>query len=225
MTDNNEEKIIKSWHINADAWSGAIGNNEIESRTQSTNRAIVDAIGSENVSSALDLGCGEGWLARKLANQGIKTTGVDAIESFIQLCNSRAKENAKIHFLHLTYEDIIEGKLSGTFDAIVCNFSLFGKESVDNLIAKLPTYLTPNGRLIIQTLHPENINSDSDGWLDGSWDGFSENFVEPAPWYFRTLQSWIKLFKENNFKTIETLSPKHPTTGKPASIIFILSSA
>ena len=223
MTDKYEAKIIKSWHINAGAWSRAIGNNEIESRTQSTNKAIIDTIGAENVNTVLDIGCGEGWLVRKLASQGIQATGVDAIESFIQLCNSRVNDTEKTHFLNLTYEDIIEGTLIDKFDAIVCNFSLFGKDSVDNLIAKLSTCLNPNGRLIIQTLHPDNIESESDGWIDGSWDGFNENFVDPAPWYFRTLQSWINLFKINNFKTIDTLSPKHPVTGKPVSIIFILS--
>jgi len=119
MTDKYEAKIIKSWHINAGAWSRAIGNNEIESRTQSTNKAIIDTIGAENVNTVLDIGCGEGWLVRKLASQGIQATGVDAIESFIQLCNSRVKDTEKTHFLYLTYEDIIEGKLIDKFDAMI----------------------------------------------------------------------------------------------------------
>ena len=227
MANDNEEKIISSWQINAFAWSEAIENKAIESRTLSTNQAIIDAIGSKNISTALDIGCGEGWLVRALANQGVQATGIDAIESFIQLCISRkkGKGNEKAQFLHLTYDDIIEGKLIDKFDAIVCNFSLFGKDSVDNLIAKLPTNLNPNGRLIIQTLHPDNFESESNGWIDGSWDGFSDSFVEPAPWYFRTLQSWSNLFEKSNFKIIETLSPKHPVSGKPVSIIFILSCA
>jgi len=84
--------------------------------------------------------------------------------------------------------------------------------------------LTKRGTLIIQTLHPVAASGDlpyEDGWRQGSWAGFSEDFSDPAPWYFRTLDSWKRLLDEAGFRPLEIREPIHPGTGKPASVIFI----
>ena len=60
-----------------------------------------------------------------------------------------------------------------------------------------------------------------DGWRHGSWAGFSDDFSDPAPWYFRTVESWKKLLVEAGFRLLEMREPIHPGTGKPASVIFI----
>jgi hypothetical protein len=59
-----------------------------------------------------------------------------------------------------------------------------------------------------------------DGWRQGSWAGCGDGFSEPAPWYFRTLESWVRLFADNGFRLHEIREPFHPHTGKPASVIF-----
>jgi len=109
-------------------------------------------------------------------------------------------------------------------DAVVANFSLIGKESVEGVLRRAPELLTENGALIIQTLHPLVAVGDhpyEDGWRRGSWAGFSDEFSDPAPWYFRTLESWKGLLEEAGFRSIEMREPIHPETGKPASVIFI----
>lgn len=67
--------IIYSWEINATPWIKAIQNNEIESRKLVTNQAIVNVILNDKPARILDLGCGEGWLARSLASKGIAVLG------------------------------------------------------------------------------------------------------------------------------------------------------
>jgi len=59
-----------------------------------------------------------------------------------------------------------------------------------------------------------------DGWRDGSWAGVGPDFVDPPPWYFRTVDNWLALFSACGFRLRETLEPINPKTGKPASIIF-----
>ena len=51
--------------------------------------------------------------------------------------------------------------------------------------------------------------------------GFSKDFINPAPWYFRTLESWVVLFVDSGFRLLELREPLHPTSRKPASAIFI----
>jgi len=80
------------------------------------------------------------------------------------------------------------------------------------------------GALIVQTLHPLVATGDLpyvDGWRTGSWAGFSADFTDPAPWYFRTIESWVRLFSESGFHILEVREPLHPKTQKPASALFI----
>jgi hypothetical protein len=112
----------------------------------------------------------------------------------------------------------------GPFDAAVCNFSLLGRESVDSLIAALPWYLNDPGYLIIQTLHPVAAcgeQSYQDGWREGTWLGFSSDFHDPAPWYFRTLENWTVLLQRCGFDILERREPKAAGAVTPASAIWI----
>lgn len=84
--------------------------------------------------------------------------------------------------------------------------------------------LQNGGHLFVQTLHPHMACGDApytDGWRPGSWAGFGPEFSDPAPWYFRTVASWMKLFVDSGLALIELLEPLHPETNKPASIVFV----
>jgi hypothetical protein len=113
---------------------------------------------------------------------------------------------------------------SDPFDAAVCNFSLLGKDSVESLIAALPHYLDDPGYLLIQTLHPIaacGAQPYQDGWREGSWVGFSSDFNDPAPWYFRTLESWTRLLQRCGFDILECREPKAVGAVTPASVVWI----
>jgi 2-polyprenyl-3-methyl-5-hydroxy-6-metoxy-1,4-benzoquinol methylase len=168
----SDAKIIDSWHKNAAPWTAAVRDNQIESRRLVTNQAIVEAILSRSPRTALDIGCGEGWLVRELAAHGIRSVGVDVVSDLID----RAVRAGGGDFRVASYEDIAAGSLDLEVDAAVANFSLIGRESVDSLLAHIPRLLTPNGALIVQTLHPAVAVGDVpyfDGWRAGSWTAAS----------------------------------------------------
>lgn len=66
---SKEAKIIDSWDKNAQPWMVAVREKQIESRNHVTDGAVIDAILSCSPRSVLDIGCGEGWLVRKLVRQ------------------------------------------------------------------------------------------------------------------------------------------------------------
>jgi 2-polyprenyl-3-methyl-5-hydroxy-6-metoxy-1,4-benzoquinol methylase len=215
----SDSEIIDSWQINAGAWIQAIANEEIESRILVTNTAIINRILAHKPQSLLDIGCGEGWLSKTIAEKNIDVLGIDIVPTFIEYAN----QESKAQFAVCSYENLPTYQFRQLFDCIVCNFSLLGKESTAIVIATSKNLLTESGRLIIQTLHPVVACGDlpyKDGWRPGSWAGFSKEFTKPAPWYFRTIESWLRLFNLNGFKQNNIFEPLHPTTGKPASIIF-----
>jgi len=216
----SDARVIESWRKNTTAWTRAVRERQIDSRRQATDQAIIDAVMSYAPHSLLDIGCGEGWLIRALAGGGMRLIGVDAVPAMID--SARAGGGGEFHLG--SYQDLADGNLKFLTDIAVCNFSLIGKESVDAIFAAVPSLLTAQGVFIVQTLHPMSACGAldyKDGWRAGTWDGFGPEFSDPAPWYFRTLGSWLELFGEHGLRLLELREPLLPATGQPASVIFI----
>jgi 2-polyprenyl-3-methyl-5-hydroxy-6-metoxy-1,4-benzoquinol methylase len=217
---HRDTDIVRSWLKNASPWTAAVRQNEITSRTLVTNQAIIDAVLSRSPRTILDIGCGEGWLSRALAAHGVEAIGVDVVPALIE----KAKEAGGGAFHVASYERIAAGELKVLVDVAVANFSLIGKESVEGVVQRVPDLINSGGSLVIQTLHPVVANGDepyADGWRKGSWDGFSDGFSDPAPWYFRTIASWVKLITSAGLNLVEMREPIHPQTTKPASLILV----
>lgn len=216
----NEAGILAAWHANAVPWVRAVRNQAIASRQLVTDRAIVDAVLACGPRSAIDLGCGEGWLVRALAKQGVDALGVDAVPALIEA--ARAAGGGRFHVLD--YAAIADGRLQVRTDLVICNFSLFGEASVVRLLQSVPAMLLPQGRLIVQTLHPLVACGDNDyrdGWRAGSWQGCGEGFGEAPPWYFRTLSGWVTALAAAGMKIIDVLEPTFLTPARPASLMLI----
>jgi len=218
MKQLSDEEILASWKKNVSPWRAAIQNGEIASRVEVTNQAIVDAVIERSPSSVLDVGCGEGWLVRRLADSGIDALGIDAVSEFIE-CGTENDGRFRV----LSHEDLSIDSVGEKFDVVVSNFSLLGKESVDHVFQQVPSLLNQAGAFIVQTIHPVagcGEGKYEDGWRQGSWDGFSDEFCDPAPWYFRTVDSWKLLFEKNGFTLNHVREPLNPRSGSPASIVF-----
>ncbi len=219
----SDEQVVEAWQENAAPWTDAVRGRKIESRNLVTDSAIVDAVISRNPQKVLDIGCGEGWLSRALAQRGIQCIGVDVVPDLI----AKAQALGGGDFRVASYEEIAGGVLDEKVDVAVANFSLIGGPAVDAMIARTPELLNRDGSFIIQTPHPLVSTSEQpyvDGWREGSWAGCGGNFAKPAPWYFRTVESWVKLLRGSGLQLLELREPVHPVTGKPASLILIASA-
>lgn len=218
-----ETRILDAWHDNAAAWERAVREGRIESRRLVTDQAVIDAVLSCSPRSVIDVGCGEGWLARALAAEGVQVLGVDAIPALVEAARTHGGGDFRV----MTYDDLAAGALQAQADVVVCNFSLLGGASVDALLAAVPRLLAPGGVLIVQTLHPlvAEVGTYADGWREGSWVGCGEGFGQAAPWYFRTLGGWMASFATAGLYLQGLIEPIHPHTGRPASVIFMAGAS
>ncbi|SFN17765.1 class I SAM-dependent methyltransferase [Dokdonella immobilis] len=217
MTD---AEIIERWQSNSEPWTRAVREGRIGSRLLATDAAIVDAVLARKPTTVLDIGCGEGWLARALATRGIDVLGVDAVADLV----AQARRAGGGRFEVLSHEALADGVLDTRFDVCVCNFSLLGEASVERLLARMPDLLVAGGALIVQTLHPPTVDPAQpyrDGWREGSWCGIDVEFQAPAPWYFRTLESWVRLFADSGLRIESLREPLHPRTAMPLSLVLV----
>src|SRR5438093_10391895 len=118
-----EEEIAASWDANADAWARVVRERRIPSRVAATDKAIVRALSRCEPGPLLDVGCGEGWLARTLDTSGFHVTGVDGSVRLIALAREAGRSRSP-EFLVAMYEDLVRdgGIAPGPFAAIVLNF-------------------------------------------------------------------------------------------------------
>lgn len=216
-----EEAILRVWHGHALPWSRAVREGRIASRRRVTDAAVMAAVHARAPRSVIDLGCGEGWLSRALAGQGIDVLGVDAVPALVDAASAAGAGRYRV----MDYAAVAAGGLGERADLVVCNFSLLGDASVDALLGGMPALLEPGGALVIQTLHPWSASGEApyrDGWREGSWAGCGEGFGEAAPWYFRTLAGWQRSFRRAGLALCDVAEPPDPETGRPASILFTL---
>ena len=211
--------IGASWEANAEAWTSAVREGKIASRRAGTDAAIRDAVRRARGRRVLDVGCGEGWLARALSPDGFDVTGLDGSSALI----GHAREAGGGEFIVLTYEEMIaEPTLAGgPHDVAVLNFALLA-DHIAPLLAAIRQVLVPDGVLVIQTLHPvevSGVDAYVDGWRTETFSAL-EGFVMPMPWFFRTLASWSDEIRDAGFAIERIEEPLDPVTQRPLSLLL-----
>ncbi|MEM1126973.1 MAG: methyltransferase domain-containing protein [Bacteroidota bacterium] len=217
--------LVQSWTHNAQGWTQAVRSGSIQSRVAVTDQAMVDALVQVTPRRVLDLGCGEGWLARRIAATGAEVTGVDASAPLIQAATAAGGAT----FLQGRYDDLVEqpSLAAGPYEAIACNFALL-HEDLGPLLRALRTRLVPAGHLVIQTLHPASQPGPyQDGWREETFEAFPSTEAAPPwapmPWYFRTIRSWLQALRAASFQLVDLQEPLHPDTARPASLLITCS--
>jgi 2-polyprenyl-3-methyl-5-hydroxy-6-metoxy-1,4-benzoquinol methylase len=213
-------RMLESWDSNADAWTDAVRERRIASRRAGTDDAVVAAVLRTKPPSVLDVGCGEGWLARALAAHGCRVAGIDASEGLI----ASARNLGCGTFFAMTYAALgaRASELGAPFDVAVCNFSLLEAELAPVLDA-LRGLLAFNGRLVIQSVHPWVACGEGpyvNGWREETFASFGGGFTAPMPWYFRTLSSWLEAIGAARFTVARIAEPVDPESGRPLSLLI-----
>lgn len=191
------EKLTASWDSNAGNWTRAVRERLIPSRRAGTDEAVVAAILACEPKRVLDVGCGEGWLCRRIVQaSGCEVLGIDGTQ---QLIDEARSADPSGRYELVTYRDLVAGtaSLNAGFDVVVFNYALLD-EDLEGLLAAVGRLLTGEGVVIIQTLHPWALAREGeylDAWHSEDFAAFENERWAAMPWYFRRLSSWHEVIR------------------------------
>jgi 2-polyprenyl-3-methyl-5-hydroxy-6-metoxy-1,4-benzoquinol methylase len=113
--------------------------------------------------AAVDVGCGTGVLAGKLAAHFARVTGIDADEGMAAAASARLAGDTRVRIVHCRFDAFAAAAGEGEADLITMVAVLHHLDLGDTL-ARMPVLLAPGGRLLVVGL--AKVDSLADATVD-----------------------------------------------------------
>lgn len=199
-------------------------------------RALIDptflrVVGDVRGLRVLDLGCGNGYLARRYARSGASVVGVDASAPIVDRARAReAREPLGITY-HVADAALLPFLGDSSFDLVASNMALMDIEDAEGAIREIGRILVPGGRLAASISHPCFDQGPSSSWLvEGvtgatmAWrkvERYRQPFADETPWsvegstvltigYHRPLAWYARALRDGGL-LIRSLEEPEPT--------------
>ena len=113
----------------------------------------------------LDVGCGEGQVARRVARLGTDVVGIDASMAQVAAAHDRG---GPAQFVRARAEQL--PCLSGSFDAVVLCLALEHVDPFEPAISEIARVLVPGGLFLLFLTHPL-LQTPESGWVEDEGSG------------------------------------------------------
>ena len=156
-TSQLNEEGRELWNRKARFWDELHGDAGNLFHRRLVEPSILQLLALRNGDRVLDLGCGNGALARRLTREGARVTAVDFSEEMIRLAKGRSRGLASdidYRTVDATDRDALLSLGAACFDAIVCSMTLMDIPVVAPLFEAASELLRAEGRFVFATMHP-----------------------------------------------------------------------
>lgn len=156
MNSDPAANSLGIWNRNATYWDEFLGEGNDFQRTlimPATDRLLELRPGN----TVLDIACGNGNYARRMAAGGAIVTAFDGAESFIEHARKRTLDaglSIEFRTLDATRDDALAAVPDRTFDAAVCSMALMDFEPLEPVFRMVTRVLKPGGRFVFSLPHP-----------------------------------------------------------------------
>lgn len=153
MSEITNAEAIKAWSAVSREFVERFGEDGDFTRRELLNPVIFELLGDVRGKAILDAGCGQGYLARRLAQRGATLTGVEFAQPWYAYAAQKEQEEPLgITYLH---EDLARVQLeSATFDYVIANMVFMDIPDYLPALRNCIAALKPGGGLIFSLLHP-----------------------------------------------------------------------
>lgn len=159
-TLQNLETVRNQWNQNGASWTQIIRNNMDAFRSHFLDKTFHDFIGPVQHQRILDAGCGEGQLARQLAQQGARVTGVDLSSELIAAAKElETAQKLGIHYKVGSFTDLSDFK-PRSFDKITSHMAIMDSPDLPKTLKAFERVLKPHGEVIMSIKHPFSTLAD-----------------------------------------------------------------
>ena len=156
MTKPAGEDVRAAWETNAVWWDDYYkeGNNfHLKLIAPPTERLL----GVRPGETILDVACGNGAFARRMAQLGATIVAFDFSASFVDCARKRTTKNGDritYHVIDASDRDAMLALGEDRFDAAVCTMAIMDMQEIEPLAEVLPRLLVPDGRFVFSIMHP-----------------------------------------------------------------------
>ena len=185
---------------------------------------MLELVGEVAGQRVLDLACGQGWLARVLAQSGARVTGMDLSTELLAL--ARRYEDEEPLGVRYVQDDAqtLAAFESGTFDGVICTLALMDIPDYEAALRAARRVLAPGGWLVLALTHPcfqspyARADLDASGptrvirryLTEGYWRSDAQGVRAKLGSYHRTLSSYLNALLAAGF-TLERMTEPRAT--------------
>jgi len=152
---DSTERVRQAWDEASDAWEDFVESGKDWYRHGLHGRALLRACGNVRGSRVLDMGCGQGFFSRQLAQAGAEVVGVDLSER--QVANAARHEREKplgIEYIVMDATQVADRWGEGSFDMVTACMSLHDMPEPGRALKAAHRLLKGNGRCVFSAVHP-----------------------------------------------------------------------
>ena len=186
----NLNEAVEIWDEISDWWDDKIGdgNDAQDYLIEPTQQRLLDIARGERL---LDIACGAGRFARRMADRGAKITALDHSANFIDRARSRSvgyEDRIDFHVMNAADEASLQTLTGAPFDAAVCTMGIMDMAVITPLARSLPKILRPGGRFVFSIMHPAFNSNGSRNSMEREFtaNGVKERFGVWMPEYLKS---------------------------------------
>jgi 2-polyprenyl-3-methyl-5-hydroxy-6-metoxy-1,4-benzoquinol methylase len=149
----SNEEVKNIWNTNAEFWDSKMGEgNEFHKMLiEPVQLRLLDIQPGQRI---LDLACGNGQFARKMAELGANVTATDFSEKLLAIAKAKGGPDIRYQIADMTKKGDLAKLADKPYDAVVCTMALMDVSDIKPLASYLPKLLKHGGRFVFSQLHP-----------------------------------------------------------------------